>query len=121
MWFMSGVRIWSAGPDVRTSLCGMTSLFFTVRGAPRQIWIDWAALYGPALNDQVWQPRSWWRIVRVAAVPWAEADDTTSAPAQTARAATRRRMRFFRFMINSFVVSRPSLGRCRSAGISGDA
>jgi hypothetical protein len=42
-------------------------------------------------------------MVSVAAFPWAEADDTMSAVPHAARAAARRRMRFFfRLMTFSF-------------------
>jgi hypothetical protein len=53
MRFMKGVRIRTADPEVRTSLCGMTSLFLTTSVAPRVSVIDWAARYGPLLNDHV--------------------------------------------------------------------
>ena len=43
MRFIFGVRTDTAGPAVRTSVCGMTSLFFTTRVAPRVSVIDWAA------------------------------------------------------------------------------
>src|SRR5262249_53690762 len=101
MRFISGVPILTDGPDVSTSLCGMTSLFRTVRVAPRESWTTCVALYAPPFNDHVWQPRIWWRMVSVVAVPWADAADTISAAEHAASAATRRRMRFFFWLMTS--------------------
>src|SRR5262245_11875579 len=107
MWFMLALLASViVGPETLTSLCGITSLFTTVRTLPFARVIDCDALYGPPLTDQVWQPRTWCLIVSVAP----DRGLAGAASTRTAAAAARNEMRF---MVPPFVSRQrgPSEGR----------
>src|ERR1051326_6010359 len=87
----------TAGPLFWTRAWGITSLSITLIDWPRWSAMLWAALNALPSYDQLWQPRSWWRMSSVPA-------GLVAAPANeapTARAAVMATS--VRFMTPSFL------------------
>src|SRR5438034_5865211 len=88
---IDGVWRRAAGPLVSISLCGITSLSTTVIEPPRRSVTACCALNWPPFSDQLWQPRSWWRMTSEA---WLAGEAAVAPPTTIAAAATAARIEF---------------------------
>src|SRR5438552_2556756 len=86
----------AAGPASLISRCGIMSLFTTTIEAPRCTRMVCEAANALPLYDQLWQPRTWWRMTSAP-------DGFAAALPATAATATAAASAMVRFISDSFL------------------